>query len=138
MSAELSRLLLLWQQSIQMHKYILTARRQSSTIQNSRLEQQQRVNNQQNGEILLVNQAIKTNQKILNTHTDLILSLTKLVTNATTHEHTEELKDLMLKVLKANLQVYEIVRAMQGTMSQQIERQQPVLFLDACGRFCYS
>ena len=82
----------------------------------------------------LANQGIKTNQQILNTHTDLILSLTKLVTNATTHEHTEELKDLMLKVLKANLQVFDIVRAMQGTMSHQIERQQPVLFLDACGR----
>ena len=84
--------------------------------------------------MVLANQEIKTNQQILNTHTDLILSLTKLVTNASTHEHTEELKNLMLKVLKANLQVFDIVRAMQGTMSHQIERQQPVLFLDACGR----
>ena len=83
---------------------------------------------------MLANQGIKTNRQILNTHTDLILSLTKLITNGATHEHTEELKDLMLKVLKANLEVFDIVRTMQGTMSQQIERQQPVLFLDACGR----
>lgn len=40
----------------------------------------------------------------------------------------------MLKVLKTNLQIYEMVLNMHVNLPQQIERQQPVMFLDACGR----
>ena len=114
--------------------WVLTASRQSSTILNRRLEEQQHVNDKQNDKIVLANQEIRTTRQILSTHTDLILDLTKSATHAATQEHTEDLKDLMLKILKANLQIYDIVLAMQGTMPHQIERQKPVLFLDACGR----
>ena len=40
----------------------------------------------------------------------------------------------MLKVLKSNLEIYELVFNMQANLPKQIERQQPVLFLDACAR----
>lgn len=40
----------------------------------------------------------------------------------------------MLKILKTNLQLYDIILSMQANLPQQMERQQPVLFLDACGR----
>ena len=112
----------------------LTASRQTSMIQSRKLDQQQESGNHQHDKLALANQGINTNRQILNTHTDLILALTKVATNAATQEHTDELKDLMLKVLKANLQMYDLVLSMQATLPLQIERQRPVLFLDACGR----
>ena len=84
--------------------------------------------NHQHDKSVLASQGIDTNKQILNTHTDLILTLTKVATNAATQEY------LMLKALKANLQMYDLVLSMQATLPVQIERQRPVLFLDACGR----
>ena len=40
----------------------------------------------------------------------------------------------MLKVLKNNLQIYDTIIKMQIHLPSQIDRQQPVLFLDACSR----
>jgi len=83
---------------------------------------------------MLANRGIETNKQILNSHTDLILTLTKVASGAATQEHTRELQDLMLKVLKSNLQMYDMILNMHASLPQQVERQQPVMFLDACGR----
>ena len=112
----------------------MTAGRQASTVQSRKLDQRQETEAHQHDEVVLANQEIKSNNQILHTHTDLILALTKVATTAATQEQTEELKQLMLKVLKANLQMYEMVVSMQATLPLKVERQQPVLFLDACGR----
>jgi hypothetical protein len=40
----------------------------------------------------------------------------------------------MTQVVRSNLQIYELVVKMQATIPPQMERQQPVYFLDACGR----
>lgn len=39
----------------------------------------------------------------------------------------------MVEVLRTNLQLYDMVLSLQANLPQQIERQRPVLFLDACG-----
>ncbi|KAL2043566.1 hypothetical protein N7G274_003873 [Stereocaulon virgatum] len=78
---------------------------QTSTIQRRKLSQQQEDGDQQDDQIARKNECIQANQRILNTHTDSILTLTKIATNAATHEHTQDLKELMLKILKTNLQI---------------------------------
>lgn len=83
---------------------------------------------------MLARGGIETNTRILNSHTDLILSLTKIASNAATQENTQDLKGMMLKILKSNLQIYELMLSMHTNLPHQIERQQPVMFLDACGR----
>lgn len=112
---------------------MLTVSRQTSTIQSRRLNQQRDTGNSKHRNAL-TNSSIETNRQLLNSHTDLILTLTKIASNAATQEHSQDLKDLMLKVLKTNLQIYDMVVDMQANLPQQIERQQPVMFLDACGR----
>ena len=77
---------------------------------------------------------MESNRAILDSHTDLILTLTKIASSAATQEQSQDLKDIMLKILKTNLQTYDIVLNMQMKLPLQIERQQPVMFLDACGR----
>ena len=42
----------------------------------------------------------------------------------------------MLKVLKTNLQIYDMVLSLQRTLPRQVERERPVELLDACGRLC--
>ncbi|KAF2494846.1 hypothetical protein BU16DRAFT_49669 [Lophium mytilinum] len=71
---------------------------------------------------------------LLSTHTDLLLSITRIATGAASREQTNELQDLMTEVLKTNLQIYELVLKMQTSIPPQVDRQQPVYFLDACGR----
>ena len=77
---------------------------------------------------------MESNRMILDSHTDLILTLTKIASSAATQEQSQDLKELMLMILKSNLQVYDIVLNMQMKLPVQIERQQPVIFLDACAR----
>ena len=113
---------------------LLIASRQTSIIQSRKLSQQQEDGDQRDDQIARNNERIQANQQMLNTHTDLILTLTKIATNAATHEHTQDLKELMLKILKTNLQIYDMVINIQSTLPQQVERERPVLFLDACGR----
>lgn len=93
----------------------MTTSRQTSTIQSPKFNQQQVSGNHQHDKLVLASQGIDTNKQKLNTHTDLILTLTKVATNAATQEHTDELKGLMLKALKANLQMYDLVLSMQAT-----------------------
>lgn len=54
--------------------------------------------------------------------------------NTATQEDTEDLKDLVLKIVKSNLQIYNLMLSMHTKLPHQVERQQPVMFLDACGR----
>ena len=119
--------------SIQVHTLILY--RQTSTINGHRLEQQQRDTlDSQHENIAVVNKGINANRYILNSHTDLILSLTRVMNNAATPEQNEDLRDIVLKILKANVQIFDMVLNMQANLPQQVERQQPVLFLDAFNR----
>lgn len=84
--------------------------------------------------MVLANRGIEANKQILNSHTDLIITMMQVATNAATQEQNHDLKELMLKVLKSNLQIYDMILNMQTNLPQQMERQQPVHFLDACGR----
>lgn len=119
--------------SIKVHTLILY--RQTSTINGHRLEQQQRDTlDSQHENIAVVNKGINANRYILNSHTDLILSLTRVMNNAATQEQNEDLRDIILKILKANVQIFDMVLNMQANLPQQVERQQPVLFLDAFNR----
>lgn len=77
---------------------------------------------------------MESKRVILDSHTDLILTLTKIASSAATQEQSQDLRELMLKILKSNLQIYDIVFHMQMNLPLQVERQQPVIFLDACAR----
>ena len=80
------------------------------------------------------NRSIEANNQLLKTNNDLILALAGVATNCATQEQNNDMKDLMLKILNSNIQMYDIILNMQMNLPQQIERQRPVLFLDACGR----
>ncbi len=114
--------------------YILTRDRRTSTIRDRRLQSQQDLTKFQDEKLAVASQGIESNRQILNSHTDLILALTKVASSAATQEQNQDLKDSMLKILKTNLQIYDIILNMQANLPQQMERQQPVSFLDACGR----
>ena len=111
----------------------MTYDRQTSTLSNRRLDQQQSAADSQRDNLAL-NRSIDSNREILNSHTDLILSLTRITNHAATQEQNRDLKDIMLKILRTNIQIYEIVLNMHSHLPHQVERQQPVLFLDACNR----
>ena len=83
---------------------------------------------------MLANRGIEANKHILNSHTDLILTLTRIASSAATQEQSRDLEDLVLNVLKINLQIYDMVLNVHKNLPRQVERQQPVMFLDACGR----
>lgn len=42
----------------------------------------------------------------------------------------------MLKVLRTNLEMYDMIFRLQTNLAPQIERERPVILLDACGRLC--
>ncbi|KAF2802488.1 uncharacterized protein BDZ99DRAFT_551327 [Mytilinidion resinicola] len=64
----------------------------------------------------------------------LLLTTQLIATEGATREQNDDLRDLMTEVLKTNLQTYELVLKMQTAIPPQVERQQPVYFLDACGQ----
>ena len=112
----------------------LTACRQTSRLAHRKLEQQQSTCTDATDKVALANPGMESKRVILESHTDLILTLTKIASSAATQEESQDLKELMLKILKSNLQIYDIVLDMQMRLPMQIERQQPVIFLDACAR----
>ena len=115
---------------------MLTCIRQTSKIQTQRLDHQQLTDNEQSQQLVTANQGININQQILSTHTNLLLSLESLDKDAPTQERIQELRDLMLQVLKTNLQIYELVLTLHTNLPRQVERERPVELLDACGRYC--
>ena len=114
----------------------LTFARQTSTIQTRKLHQQQDNGSHQNEQLAVANNGIKTNQQLLNSHTDLLLSLAKVANNAPTQAGAQELQEIMIKVLKTNLQIYHMILNLQTNLPPQIERERPVILLDACGHLC--
>lgn len=121
----------IWRKWIFKEYIVKTGHRTSCTLQSQKTQLQE---DRCNSEVVLARRGIETNTNILNSHTDLILSLTTIASNAATQQNTQDLKDLMLKILKSNLQVYELMLNMHTNLPHQIARQQPLMFLDACGR----
>lgn len=80
---------------------------------------------------------VKRNHDLLNTQADLILTISRNVTTCSTHQQTEELRLIMLKVLATNMKIYQMVLDIQKLQFQvpaQVDRQLPISFEDAHGR----
>jgi len=73
---------------------------QISTIQTGRLDQQQHAGGGQSNQLSIANQGIKTSNQLVIENTDLPLALIRVVTNAATQEHAQDVRGLMLKVMK--------------------------------------
>ena len=112
----------------------MTVYRHTAQITHRKLEQQQVAYSHHTENLTLAERGIEPNRLVLDSHTDLILTLTKIASSAATQEQNQDLRELMLKILKTNLQIYDIVLDMQTKLPLQIERQQPVIFLDAFAR----
>lgn len=115
---------------------LLICYRQTSTLQTHRLDYQQNNGSYQNEQLAIANQGVKTSQQTLNTHIDLLLPFAKVVNRTSTQENTRELQDIVLEVLKTTLEIYNMILNLQMNLPRQVERERPVILLDACGRFC--
>ena len=80
---------------------------------------------------------LKRNHDLLTTQADLIPPISRNDAACSTHDQTEELHSIMLKVLNTNMKIYQMVFEMQKLQFQlpaQVDRQQPISFEDAHGR----
>ena len=59
-----------------------------------------------------------------------------MTNRASSQENTQELQEIVLKVLRTNLEIYDMILNLQKTLPRQVERECPVILSDAFGRFC--
>ena len=87
-------------------------------------------------QLAVVNQGIRTTHQTLTSHTDLLVSIAQVASRASTQENNRELQEIMLRMLKTNLEIYDLMLKLQTDLPRQVERERPVTLQDACGRFC--
>ena len=112
---------------------MLTHHRQCATLQHRKLDHRWSREDSQDDQLTLTRHEVQGNGDVLRSNTGLLMSLTRVATSAATQESNDELKNLLVKVLQNNLQIYDLVLKMQSALPAQVDRQQPVYFLDAFG-----
>lgn len=110
----------------------------STTALQSQVVKKHRLETQDHRKVMDETQSlVKRNHDLLSAQADLILTISQTVTTCSTHQQTEDLQSIMLRVLSTNVKIYEMILDMQKLQSQlppQVDRQQPVYFEDAHGR----
>lgn len=110
----------------------------SATLHAETAEAQHDTANQHHQEGHEARSLVKVNNELLNTQTDLILTISRTVATCATQNETQGLQSIMIKVLDTNTKIYQMVldmqKAFQTQLPPQIDRQQPVYFEDAHGR----
>jgi hypothetical protein len=81
----------------------------------------------------------RENNDLLHTQAGLILAISRMVANPTNQQTSQDLQAVMLNVVETNMKTYQMVLDMQSIIQHQlpvqINRQQPIYFEDAHGRF---
>jgi hypothetical protein len=83
-----------------------------------------------------IGQSASKNTDFLSALSDLLPTLQRITSahqdQASTSQHAD-FSNVVNKVRETNLEIYRMVLKMQTNLPPQVERQQPVYFLDACG-----